>query len=151
MLSPYSTVVEKLHRDVNKERVTMLKVERAGDVLVDAVSPTLRLFTLKYSINIHFFYIIQTAGKSGSVHFAILQRPRPLDLCGYAGRWSRARLFDQFGWLKWWVCIGTATSLARYVNGGIWQTEYSPTQHYRQQWRHSSHWTKINSFIEKSR
>lgn len=38
MLSPYSTVVEKLHRDVNKERVTMLKVERAGDVLVDTVS-----------------------------------------------------------------------------------------------------------------
>lgn len=38
MLSPYATVVEKLHRDVNKERVTMLKVERAGDVLVDAVS-----------------------------------------------------------------------------------------------------------------
>lgn len=38
MLSPYSTVVEKLHRDVNKERVTILKVERAGDVLVDAVS-----------------------------------------------------------------------------------------------------------------
>ncbi|XP_055317310.1 uncharacterized protein ZK1073.1 isoform X2 [Sitodiplosis mosellana] len=36
MLSPYSTVVEKLHRDVNKERVTMMKVERAGDVLVDA-------------------------------------------------------------------------------------------------------------------
>lgn len=37
MLSPYATVVEKLHRDVNKERVTMLKVERAGDVLVDTV------------------------------------------------------------------------------------------------------------------
>lgn len=41
MLSPYSTVVEKLHRDVNKERVTMLKVERAGDVLVDTVSSKL--------------------------------------------------------------------------------------------------------------
>lgn len=38
MLSPYEKVVEKLHRDVNKERVTMMKVERAGDVLVDAVS-----------------------------------------------------------------------------------------------------------------
>lgn len=38
MLSPYASVVEKLHRDVNKERVTMLKVERAGDVLVDSVS-----------------------------------------------------------------------------------------------------------------
>lgn len=42
MLSPYATVVEKLHRDVNKERVTMLKVERAGDVLVDTVR--LKLF-----------------------------------------------------------------------------------------------------------
>lgn len=37
MLSPYASVVEKLHRDVNKERITMLKIERAGDVLVDAV------------------------------------------------------------------------------------------------------------------
>jgi len=36
MLSPYASEVEKLHRDVNKERVTILKVERAGDVLVDA-------------------------------------------------------------------------------------------------------------------
>lgn len=38
MLSPYATVVEKLHRDVNKERITLLKIERAGDVLVDSVS-----------------------------------------------------------------------------------------------------------------
>jgi len=38
MLSPYATVVEKLHRDVNKERVTILKVEKAGDVLADAPS-----------------------------------------------------------------------------------------------------------------
>lgn len=37
MLSPYASVVEKLHRDVNKERITMLKIERAGDVLADAV------------------------------------------------------------------------------------------------------------------
>lgn len=38
MLSPYASMVEKLHRDVEKERVTMLKIERAGDVLADAVS-----------------------------------------------------------------------------------------------------------------
>lgn len=54
MLSPYATVVEKLHRDVNKERVTMLKVERAGDVLVDAVSKKkiyfLNALLLLYSI-----------------------------------------------------------------------------------------------------
>jgi len=31
-------MVEKLHRDVEKERVTILKIERAGDVLADAVS-----------------------------------------------------------------------------------------------------------------
>jgi protein NDRG1 len=36
MLSPYSTVVEKLHRDCDKEKVTMMKIERAGDVLADA-------------------------------------------------------------------------------------------------------------------
>uniref|UniRef100_A0A1B0CYP7 Uncharacterized protein n=1 Tax=Phlebotomus papatasi TaxID=29031 RepID=A0A1B0CYP7_PHLPP len=38
MLSPYATVVEKLFRDLDKEKVTMLKIERAGDVLADAVS-----------------------------------------------------------------------------------------------------------------
>ena len=38
MLSPYASMVEKLHRDIEKERVTMLKIERAGDVLADAVS-----------------------------------------------------------------------------------------------------------------
>uniref|UniRef100_A0A1L8DP21 Putative conserved secreted protein n=2 Tax=Nyssomyia neivai TaxID=330878 RepID=A0A1L8DP21_9DIPT len=35
MLSPYATVVEKLFRDLDKEKVTMLKIERAGDVLAD--------------------------------------------------------------------------------------------------------------------
>jgi protein NDRG1 len=38
MLSPYAAVVEKLHKDCDKEKVTMLKVERAGDVLADTVS-----------------------------------------------------------------------------------------------------------------
>lgn len=38
MLSPYAQVVEKLHKDGDKEKVTMLKIERAGDVLADAVS-----------------------------------------------------------------------------------------------------------------
>lgn len=38
MLSPYASMVEKLHRDVEKEKITMLKIERAGDVLTDAPS-----------------------------------------------------------------------------------------------------------------
>jgi protein NDRG1 len=38
MLSPYAAVVEKLHKDCDKEKVTMLKIERAGDVLADTVS-----------------------------------------------------------------------------------------------------------------
>ncbi|KAJ6636223.1 Sulfoquinovosidase [Pseudolycoriella hygida] len=38
MLSPYAPMVEKLHRDVNKEKINMLKIERAGDVLTDAPS-----------------------------------------------------------------------------------------------------------------
>lgn len=38
MLSPYAAVVEKLHRDFDKEKVTMLKIERAGDVLADTVN-----------------------------------------------------------------------------------------------------------------
>lgn len=37
MLSPYASVVEKLYKDVGKEKITMLKIERAGDVLADAV------------------------------------------------------------------------------------------------------------------
>lgn len=37
MLSPYATVVEKLHRAVEREKITMIKIERAGDVLADAV------------------------------------------------------------------------------------------------------------------
>lgn len=35
-MSPYAGVVEKLYKDLNKEKVTLLKVERAGDVLADA-------------------------------------------------------------------------------------------------------------------
>lgn len=38
VMSPYAGVVEKLYKDLNKEKVTLLKVERAGDVLADAVS-----------------------------------------------------------------------------------------------------------------
>jgi hypothetical protein len=37
MLSPYSQVVEKLHQHCDKEKVTLLKIERAGDVLADTV------------------------------------------------------------------------------------------------------------------
>lgn len=36
IMSPYASVVEKLYKDLNKEKVTLLKVERAGDVLADA-------------------------------------------------------------------------------------------------------------------
>jgi protein NDRG1 len=36
MLSPYATVVEKLHKDTDKDKVSMMKIERAGDVLADA-------------------------------------------------------------------------------------------------------------------
>lgn len=36
VMSPYAGVVEKMYRDLNKEKVTLLKIERAGDVLADA-------------------------------------------------------------------------------------------------------------------
>ncbi|XP_015604237.1 uncharacterized protein ZK1073.1 isoform X2 [Cephus cinctus] len=36
MLSPYASVVEKLYRELDKEKATLLRIERAGDVLVDA-------------------------------------------------------------------------------------------------------------------
>ncbi|XP_023937842.2 uncharacterized protein ZK1073.1 isoform X3 [Bicyclus anynana] len=47
MLSPYSSVVEKMYKELDKERVTMLKVDRAGDVLSEApakVAQSLLLF-----------------------------------------------------------------------------------------------------------
>lgn len=37
-LSPYAGVVEKLYRDLDKNKVTLLKIERAGDVFTDTVS-----------------------------------------------------------------------------------------------------------------
>ena len=55
MLSPYATVVEKLHRDVDKEKITMLKIERAGDVLADAVSNNLnKVFYKNKNYNYNF-------------------------------------------------------------------------------------------------
>lgn len=51
MLSPYASMVEKLHRDVEKERVTILKIERAGDVLADAVSQLLDISTNRIIIS----------------------------------------------------------------------------------------------------
>lgn len=112
MLSPYSTVVEKLHRDVNKERVTMMKVERAGDVLVDAVSEIsiiqslcskcesslnamasvtieshglhLVLYVCLFMKSDIYFFRSNIAVKSGSVDFVVLQRPRSFNIGLYA-------------------------------------------------------------------
>ncbi|XP_059061396.1 uncharacterized protein ZK1073.1 [Achroia grisella] len=47
MLSPYSGVVEKMYKELDKEKVTILKVDRVGDVLAEApakVSQSLLLF-----------------------------------------------------------------------------------------------------------
>ena len=52
MLSPYASMVEKLHRDIEKEKVTMLKIERAGDVLADAVGFSQLLIKRKKLLNI---------------------------------------------------------------------------------------------------
>lgn len=39
VLSSYASVVEKLHKDMpDKSKATLLKIERAGDVLLEAVS-----------------------------------------------------------------------------------------------------------------
>ncbi|KAM3961952.1 uncharacterized protein ZK1073.1 isoform 2-T4 [Aphomia sociella] len=47
MLSPYSGVVEKMYKEMDKDKVTILKVDRVGDVLAEApakVSQSLLLF-----------------------------------------------------------------------------------------------------------
>lgn len=62
----------------------MLKVERAGDVLVDAVSVTNNIFLTVIKYSLKFISFIQTAGKSGTINFAILQRPRSIDIGLYA-------------------------------------------------------------------
>lgn len=36
--SPYAAVVEKMYRDLDKDKVTILKVDNVGDVLAEAVS-----------------------------------------------------------------------------------------------------------------
>lgn len=41
VLGSYANVVEKLHRDLNKHKATLLKIERAGDVLAEAVKNNL--------------------------------------------------------------------------------------------------------------
>ncbi|XP_028040185.1 uncharacterized protein ZK1073.1 isoform X4 [Bombyx mandarina] len=46
-LSPYSSVIEKLYKELDRDRVTILKVERVGDVLAEApakVAQSLLLF-----------------------------------------------------------------------------------------------------------
>lgn len=37
VLGSYASVVEKLHKDLDKNKATLLKIERAGDVLNEAV------------------------------------------------------------------------------------------------------------------
>lgn len=64
MLSPYAQVVEKLHQGVDKEKVTMLKIERAGDVLADAVS--YKLLNIKTRYN-HLKFLLQPAKVAQSI------------------------------------------------------------------------------------
>ena len=45
VLSSYANVVEKLHRDLEKSKATLLKIERAGDVLLQAVSSKININT----------------------------------------------------------------------------------------------------------
>lgn len=44
VLGSYANVVEKLHRDLNKHKATLLKIERAGDVLAEAVRTRFKYF-----------------------------------------------------------------------------------------------------------
>lgn len=38
VLGSYANVVEKLHKDLDKNKATLLRIERAGDVLSESVS-----------------------------------------------------------------------------------------------------------------
>lgn len=83
MLSPYASMVEKLHRDIEKEKVTMLKIERAGDVLADAVSLPKNNFFYIFKIKEKKYFL---ARQSGSIDFIVLQGPGPINIRYYARR-----------------------------------------------------------------
>jgi hypothetical protein len=44
VLGSYAGVVEKLHRELDKNKATLLKIERAGDVLSEAVRQLIFVF-----------------------------------------------------------------------------------------------------------
>lgn len=84
MLSPYATVVEKLFRDLDKDKVTMLKIERAGDVLADTVSLQRDGDAKGYNwteIDGRQFFLIPAASQSGPVDSVVLQGPGTADVC----------------------------------------------------------------------
>lgn len=122
MLSPYASVVEKLHRDVNKERITMLKIERAGDVLADAVRPYQNFansFYATHSLTKCFIRLFVSAGKSCALDFVVLQGSRSFNIRLYAWHRSWSSIFNQFWWFKRWKYVGSASFIARNVYGGI--------------------------------
>lgn len=84
MLSPYATVVEKLFRDLDKDKVTMLKIERAGDVLADTVSEAYHYYHLERRRTEDDKSSSLTAGQSGTVDSVVLQGTGPTHVCGDA-------------------------------------------------------------------
>lgn len=53
VLGSYANVVEKLHRDLDKNKATLLKIERAGDVLNEAVCFFQRIIVFSEIICLH--------------------------------------------------------------------------------------------------
>jgi len=50
LLGSYANAVEKLHKDLDKNKSTLLKIERAGDVLTDAVSTCTSIFEKRMGV-----------------------------------------------------------------------------------------------------
>lgn len=46
MRSPYSGVVEKMYKELDRDKVTILKIDKVGDVLAEAVSEYKTFFTV---------------------------------------------------------------------------------------------------------
>lgn len=137
MLSPYATVVEKLFRDLDKDKVTMLKIERAGDVLADTVSLSDRRGRrLNGTEMLNGFFLslptLPPACKGGPVDSSVLQGAGPIDLCRDARRGSQQGVLHKLRGI-WgsgqrsqpqFAPAGQSTNVAWHVDGGL-----RPAQH----------------------
>ena len=58
VLGAYASVVEKLHKELDKDKATLLKIERAGDALTDAVRESTAFVPSAYELGCSGFWVL---------------------------------------------------------------------------------------------